>query len=235
MSIKNVAHRNQKGRANVVGVPFSGLQELKEEILRQVDVGDIAAQVGFKRVGRSWLCAFHADRHPSASIKNGRIRCFACNESWNAIDLVMKAHQVNFVDALKHLATAAGIPLPHSSPAERKAIAAELAAVEEEAAAFVNWRYDKLDRTTDERNRLMGLFYAALRYLIDRAQATLVYPEDERLDRFLDGDPIRRECAFAIIKHYDELIAAADGELDILRKARWDDLVDAFRADQGKE
>ncbi len=48
-------------------------------------------------------CPFHDDKHPSASIKNNRLHCFACNETWDAIDIIIKKEGLNFTEAVKLL------------------------------------------------------------------------------------------------------------------------------------
>lgn len=53
--------------------------------------------------GRRILCPFHDDHHPSASIKNNKLRCFVCNKTWNPIDYVMEKNGLSFPDAVRRL------------------------------------------------------------------------------------------------------------------------------------
>lgn len=78
--------------------------------------------LAWKRRGRSWCCGFHDDKTPSASVKKGRVRCFACGESWSAVDVVMKAMSRDFISAVRWLADFHSIPFPDRqlTPAERK-------------------------------------------------------------------------------------------------------------------
>jgi len=48
-------------------------------------------------------CPFHNDKHPSMGIKYNKVRCFACNKTWDSIALVMQLKKTNFVDAIKYL------------------------------------------------------------------------------------------------------------------------------------
>lgn len=49
------------------------------------------------------LCPFHDDHNPSMGIKNNRFYCFACGESGDVIDFVMKKEGLNFTQAVKFL------------------------------------------------------------------------------------------------------------------------------------
>jgi len=49
------------------------------------------------------LCPFHDDKRPSASIRNNRLHCFACNKTWGPIDVVMEKEGLEFVEAVKRL------------------------------------------------------------------------------------------------------------------------------------
>lgn len=48
-------------------------------------------------------CPFHDDTHPSASIKNNKLHCFVCNETWDTISLVMKGSNLTFSEAVRRL------------------------------------------------------------------------------------------------------------------------------------
>lgn len=48
-------------------------------------------------------CPFHEDKNPSMSIKNNKVRCFACNQTWDTIAVVMELQGINFVNAVKFL------------------------------------------------------------------------------------------------------------------------------------
>ena len=48
-------------------------------------------------------CPFHDDQHPSASIKNNKLRCWVCSKTWNPIDLVMQRDGLTFINAVRRL------------------------------------------------------------------------------------------------------------------------------------
>lgn len=50
------------------------------------------------------LCPFHDDRNPSMSLKNNRVRCWACmDKSMDTIEFVMKKDGLSFRDAVRKL------------------------------------------------------------------------------------------------------------------------------------
>lgn len=129
-----------------------GLGSLRDEVLARANISDCAARAGFRREGRAWLCAFHKDKNPSASIHRERIHCFTCGRSWNVIDLQMHLQGCDFVTALRTLASEYGIPWPglDLSRAQKR----ELADQRERDAADINsaefWRTALLRRTERE-------------------------------------------------------------------------------------
>ncbi len=72
------------------------------ERARDVDIIDVLGMCGMypDRYGR-YTCIFHNDRSPSAYIRFNRLFCFACNEHWSTIDVVMQSRNVSKEDAVK--------------------------------------------------------------------------------------------------------------------------------------
>ena len=48
-------------------------------------------------------CIFHEDKHPSMSIKNNQVKCFACGNGGDSIAVYMALYNVNFRQAVKSL------------------------------------------------------------------------------------------------------------------------------------
>lgn len=50
-------------------------------------------------------CPFHEDKNPSAyhGTKTNRLVCPVCNETWSALDILVKRDGINFVEAVKQL------------------------------------------------------------------------------------------------------------------------------------
>ena len=62
----------------------------------------IQSILGIKRKGNI-SCPFHNDKHPSASIKNNKLHCFTCNQTWDTIDIIQKKEGLGFIEAVKYL------------------------------------------------------------------------------------------------------------------------------------
>lgn len=75
----------------------------------------IAERVALKRVGRRWsgLCPFHQERSPSFSVngEEGFYHCFGCGASGDAISFVRQMDHLDFADAVRFLATKAGVTI----------------------------------------------------------------------------------------------------------------------------
>lgn len=91
-------------------------EEIIERIKQENDIVDIVSEnVRLKRSGRNYmgLCPFHNDKSPSFSVSQDKqiYKCFSCGEAGNVITFIMKQKNMNFVEAVKHLAEKANIPL----------------------------------------------------------------------------------------------------------------------------
>ena len=66
-------------------------------------IEDVAKKLGIEVGRHKALCPFHEDRHPSLhfDVKRNRYKCFACGESGDAIDLVMRYNNVGFKEAVE--------------------------------------------------------------------------------------------------------------------------------------
>ena len=84
-------------------------------IRRSVQIEEVAKWLGIEVHGGKARCPFHNDQTPSLSFKDGRFKCFGCNESGDAIDLVSKVRHIGTVEAANliseafHLATTSAV------------------------------------------------------------------------------------------------------------------------------
>lgn len=96
--------------------PESFLQELK---LRNDITEVVSSYVNLKRSGRNMvgLCPFHGEKTPSFNVytENGSFYCFGCGAGGDVITFIMKIENLDYVDAVKHLAQRAGLELPEHS------------------------------------------------------------------------------------------------------------------------
>ncbi|MEN7536440.1 DNA primase [Aurantiacibacter flavus] len=72
------------------------------------------------RAGNEWkaCCPFHNERTPSFYVNDakGFYHCFGCQAHGSAIDWMMQQHGLEFMDAVKELAAAAGMDVPAPDP-----------------------------------------------------------------------------------------------------------------------
>ncbi len=99
-----------------MALPSSFLSELK----MRCDITDIVSSyVNLKRRGRNMigLCPFHSEKTPSFNIypENGSFYCFGCGVGGDVITFIMKIENLDYIEAVKFLATRAGLSMPEDS------------------------------------------------------------------------------------------------------------------------
>ena len=91
-------------------------RETIEQVLASTDIVDlISSYIPLKRAGTGYKanCPFHHEKTPSFNVSpsNQFFHCFGCGKSGNAIGFVMEHEGLLFMDALKKLASKAGVHL----------------------------------------------------------------------------------------------------------------------------
>ncbi|RAL25878.1 DNA primase [Thermoflavimicrobium daqui] len=99
--------------------------EVLDQIRTQMDLIDVVSTyVQLKKSGRNYfgLCPFHSEKTPSFSVSPDKqiFHCFGCGVGGDIIRFMMEIEQLTFVEAVKHLAEQAGIPLPKMSMTENE-------------------------------------------------------------------------------------------------------------------
>lgn len=97
------------------------LQQQKEEIR---DRSDIVALIGqytrLVRSGKNWkgLCPFHSDRNPSFYVnpQGQYYKCFSCGEHGDVFTFIQKKENLDFLEAMEHLAKRAGVAFERHEP-----------------------------------------------------------------------------------------------------------------------
>jgi DNA primase len=87
-----------------------------EEVRARADIVDIVGEfVSLKKVGRQYKanCPFHEERTPSFYVtpEKGFYKCFGCGKSGDVFSFVMEKLGLDFVEAVRHVATRAGVEL----------------------------------------------------------------------------------------------------------------------------
>lgn len=124
-------------------------------IRERVSSREAAEYYGLKVDSKGWaLCPWHADKHPSMSFRGPRWRCWVCNISGDAIDLVQRLYGLSPVQAAQrinqdlHL----GLALECKQTPEQQAEARRAAEEREQKRAlqrqYEAWRTKTLDDLT---------------------------------------------------------------------------------------
>src|SRR4051794_21458221 len=95
-----------------------------DELRARISLADLVGRrVRLTRRGRehSGLCPFHNEKTPSFCVveDKGFFHCFGCGAHGDAIGFVMRADNLDFIEAVERLAGEAGIAVPAQTPQER--------------------------------------------------------------------------------------------------------------------
>ena len=87
-----------------------------EQVRQTADVVEvISSYVSLKQKGRDFkgLCPFHTEKTPSFSVSPQRqiYKCFGCGKGGGVINFIMDIENIQFPDAVKHLANKYDITL----------------------------------------------------------------------------------------------------------------------------
>ena len=94
------------------------MQNHELQKLRDLSIVGVAERLGLTVKGRRCLCPFHADHHPSMSlkVKKNTYRCYVCGASGDNISLVMGYLNKDFREACRWLADESNIILTEYKP-----------------------------------------------------------------------------------------------------------------------
>ena len=97
-----------------------------QEVIDRTDIEELIGRyVTLKRTGANLVgrCPFHSEKTPSFTVTPAKrmFYCFGCQAGGSALTFVQKIENMDFSEAVEHLATRAGLPLPKDSglPEER--------------------------------------------------------------------------------------------------------------------
>ena len=93
-----------------------------EEVKQRLNIKQVVEHYGFKvnRAGQ-FICPFHNDHKPSASIKNDYFNCFVCGAGGDLITFTAKHLGMSNLDAAKELVKEFALNIDISTKEERKA------------------------------------------------------------------------------------------------------------------
>ena len=136
--------------------------EYIEELTRRTDIVElVGSYVQLKRKGRLYggLCPFHSEKTPSFYVypDTQSFYCFGCQAAGDAISFVKKINNISSGEAIKMLASRAGMPEPQEDDKTGRLRSRVLSMNKEARQARAYWRRRGLDDKTIVR---FGLGYA---------------------------------------------------------------------------
>src|SRR5713226_7513055 len=116
-----------------------------DELRSRIPLGDLVGRrVRLTRRGReqAGLCPFLNDNTPSFYVveDKGFFHCFGCGAHGDAIGFLMRADNLDFIEAVERLADEAGIAVPQQTPQDRERAQRQKTLLEALAAAA--WFYE---------------------------------------------------------------------------------------------
>jgi DNA primase len=118
-----------------------------DELRSRVSLSDLVGRrVKLVRRGREFvgLCPFHHEKTPSFYVVDDKFffHCFGCGAHGDAIGFIMRADNLDFMEAIERLAEEAGLAVPQATPQERERARRQKTLLEaaEAAAAFYEAR-----------------------------------------------------------------------------------------------
>ena len=100
-------------------------QEYIQEVVARNDITEVVGQyVKLRRRGRTYtgLCPFHNEKTPSFTVypDTQSFYCFGCGAAGDTIGFVRKISNLSYVEAVKQLASRAGMPMPEEDDKESR-------------------------------------------------------------------------------------------------------------------
>jgi len=108
-----------------MSAPNPTFQDVLLRVKEGADIVAIVSQyVPLRRAGSKYvgMCPFHNDRHPSMNVnpRMGIYKCFACGAGGDVIKFVQEFEKLGFAEALRQVASKAGIAVPENFGAGNK-------------------------------------------------------------------------------------------------------------------
>ena len=89
-----------------------------QKIRQEIPIEEVARWLGIEVQSGKAKCPFHNDQTPSMSFKEGRFKCFGCDASGDAIDLVARLNHLSTTDAAQSITEV--FHIYNSAPVQKK-------------------------------------------------------------------------------------------------------------------
>ena len=88
-----------------------------DQVRTSTEILDVVSQyVPLKQAGKNFkgLCPFHKEKTPSFNVNTDRqiFHCFGCGQGGDVFKFLMLYESMSFLEAVRHLATRAGLTIP---------------------------------------------------------------------------------------------------------------------------
>lgn len=190
-------------------------EEVIDAVLKHHDIADVVGQyVSLTKQGQylKGLCPFHSEKTPSFTVTPERqtYYCFGCQAGGNSIHFLMEVQGFTFVEAVRHMAEQADIPItweadPTPEQSEKQRENALMVEVHELAA---KWYHHVLLNTEQGRPALDYLRSRGMQdKWLDTFQIGYAPPMRDRLTQFLtkrEWDGSLLEKAGLVSRHPDQ-------------------------------
>ena len=100
-----------------------------QKIRQEIPIEKVARWLGIEVLSGKAKCPFHNDQTPSMSFKEGRFKCFGCDASGDAIDLVARLKNLSTTEAAQKITEV--FHIHNSAPVQRKHAAMNYAPITE--------------------------------------------------------------------------------------------------------
>lgn len=126
-------------------------QDYIQEVIRRTDITDlVGGYVNLKHRGRTHtgLCPFHNEKTPSFVVypETQSFYCFGCGVGGDAITFVKRINNLDYVEAVRFLASRAGMPMPEEDDKAGR-LRSRILSANKDAARFY---YQQLNADTEE-------------------------------------------------------------------------------------
>ena len=114
-------------------------EALKQQIRDANPLVDLVSEKMALSPEGNWMvghCPFHREDTPSFKIRNDRYYCFGCGASGDQFEWVMQMENLTFPEAVRYLASKAGIPIDDSANKKQRSLSKMLAVMDIQATRY---------------------------------------------------------------------------------------------------
>lgn len=125
------------------------MTDMFTEVRNRVPAQEAARRFGLEFDRKGWCkCPFHHDRHASMSFKDGRWRCWVCNEGGDSIDLTAKLYDLKPLEAVERLNRefSLGLDIRGQPTAEEQPEVRRQRELRQTHEQFEQWRKETINR-----------------------------------------------------------------------------------------